>query len=133
MTIPEISRVEGLSQSHVAKLLAILRKAGIVSAARGQVGGYKLSRTPEQIPLRDILYPLGGTLFGPEFCSRHTGLEATCVHDTDCALRPLWANLDAVVNAVVERFSLADLVDGKIDMPLVQLGAVGGRTRAGRP
>ncbi|MBS1707522.1 MAG: Rrf2 family transcriptional regulator [Armatimonadetes bacterium] len=130
MTIPEISRAEGLSQSHVAKLLAILRKAGVISATRGQVGGYRLARPAGQIALRDILQPLGGTLFGPEFCARHTGLEADCVHKTDCALRPLWTNLEAVVNSVIDRYTLGDLVDGNIEQPLVHLGQVHDRHHA---
>ncbi|MBX3111020.1 MAG: Rrf2 family transcriptional regulator [Fimbriimonadaceae bacterium] len=130
MTIPEISRVEGLSQSHVAKLLAILRRAGIVTASRGQVGGYRLARSAESIALREILAPLGGHLFSPEFCARHTGLEANCLHQTDCMLRPLWSNIDAAVNAVVDRYTLADLVAGKIEGPLVQVES-GGRPKAG--
>jgi len=131
MTIPEISRVEGLSQSHVAKLLAILRKAGIVTATRGQVGGYRLARRAENIALRDILVPLGGNLFGEEFCGRHTGLESSCVHDTDCALRPLWSSLDAAVRSVVDRYNLADLVHGRVEAPLVQISNGAARPKAG--
>ena len=129
MTIPEISRAEGLSQSHVAKLLAILRKAGVVSAMRGQVGGYRLARKAEMIGLREILVPLGGTLFGPEFCARHTGLEPNCVHETDCALRPLWSNLDAAVNAIIDRYTLADLIANRIEAPLVQIGNTNSRPK----
>ncbi len=129
MTIPEISRAEGLSQSHVAKLMAILREAGLVHATRGHVGGYRLSRKPETISLREILVPLGGTLFGPAFCTRHSGLGEECVHMTDCSLQPLWANLDALVNALMERYSLADLVEGNIDQPLVQLQEASSRLK----
>lgn len=131
LTIPEISRIEGLSQSHVAKLLAILRKAGIVTATRGQVGGYRLAKKAEDVALRDILVPLGGHLFGEEFCARHTGLEATCVHDTDCALRPLWTNLDAAVRSVVDRYTLADLIFGRVEAPLVHISNGAARPKVG--
>ncbi|ARU39689.1 hypothetical protein CCB80_00435 [Armatimonadetes bacterium Uphvl-Ar1] len=38
MTIPEISDQEGLTSSHVAKILAILRRSGFVASTRGQSG-----------------------------------------------------------------------------------------------
>ncbi|RYG34392.1 transcriptional regulator, partial [bacterium] len=44
LTIPEISRLEGLSQTHVAKLLMLLRQSGFVRSSRGQAGGYRLDR-----------------------------------------------------------------------------------------
>ena len=59
MTIPEISRLEGLSATHVAKLLMILRKGGFIKSTRGQAGGYTLSRPAEQIYVSDVLLELG--------------------------------------------------------------------------
>ena len=42
LTIPEISRAEGISEAYAAKLLRILRLGGFVTAARGP-GGYSLA------------------------------------------------------------------------------------------
>lgn len=123
MTIPEISREEGLTQSHVAKLLAILRKAGFISSTRGQLGGYTLARTPEDIGIREVLESLGGRLFGEGFCERHSGIEAECVHETECLLRPLWTNIQHVVDQVITKYTLGDLLDGTIPEPLITLGA----------
>ena len=50
LTIPEISEAEGLSSFYVAKLMRILRRAGLVKSARGQIGGYSLSRPPIRLP-----------------------------------------------------------------------------------
>ena len=44
LTIPEISEAEGISSYYVAKLMRILRRGGFVTSARGQAGGYTLSR-----------------------------------------------------------------------------------------
>ena len=44
VTIPEVSRLEGLSQTNVAKMLMILRKEGFIVSTRGQSGGYAISR-----------------------------------------------------------------------------------------
>ena len=51
LTIPEISRTEGISPEYVAKLMRILRQGGLVTSARGATGGYTLrapqSRSPQ--------------------------------------------------------------------------------------
>ena len=49
LTIPEISRAEGITHHNVAKLLRILRQGGFVESARGQQGGYALARPPHQV------------------------------------------------------------------------------------
>src|SRR4051794_21206060 len=73
MTIPEISRVEGLTPTHVAKLTMILRKEGFIRSTRGHGGGYTLARAPEQIAVGEVLAALGGKLYDEEFCNRHAG------------------------------------------------------------
>src|SRR5688572_3949347 len=84
MTIPEISRVEGMSTTHVAKLLTILRKEGFIVSTRGQAGGYVLSRPPEEIVIGAVLEALGGKLYDGDFCNRHAGQLSICTHAVDC-------------------------------------------------
>lgn len=124
MTIPEISREEGLTTSHVAKLLAILRKAGFVKSTRGQLGGYTLAKTTDKMVLRDVLEALGGRLYYSSFCLRHSGVERECVHETDCNLKPLWASIQAAVDTVVARYTVADVMSGSIPEPLVTMSPV---------
>lgn len=114
VTIPQISAQEGLTVSHVAKLMAILRTAGLVTATRGQSGGYQLARKPSELYLNEILEPLGGRLFDDGFCDRFKGHMDECVHKTDCTLRPLWSNLQHVVDSVVSRYTLEDLLEGRL-------------------
>ena len=49
ITIGELSRAEGISEPHVAKMMRILRKGGFVRSTRGQAGGYTLARPADQI------------------------------------------------------------------------------------
>ena len=49
LTIPEIAAAEGLSVPYVAKLLAVLRQAGLIESARGRAGGYRFAGTPEEV------------------------------------------------------------------------------------
>ena len=93
LTIPEISRAEGISPEYVAKLMRILRRGGLVTSARGATGGYTLSRPADQITAGEALTVLGGRLFESGFCERHAGAESLCTHSIDCSLRSLWRTL----------------------------------------
>jgi len=126
LTIPEISEAEGLSSFYVAKLMRILRRAGLVKSARGQIGGYSLSRPPDQIAVGEALMALGGRLFETDFCTDHTGLEKTCTSSVDCSIRSLWQAVQNVVDQVLSKTTLTDLLRNEQEMtslvsPLVQI------------
>lgn len=116
VSIPEISKAEGLSAPNVAKLMRLLRLSGFVVSARGQSGGYTLSRAATQINVGAVMEALGGRLYSASFCSRHAGLQEVCVHDTDCAMRSLWASLQTRIAAVLSDTSLQDLLRPEIEM-----------------
>lgn len=121
LTIPEISRLEGLSQTHVAKLLMILRKEGFVKSTRGQAGGYTLAAPAKEICVGPVLAALGGKLYDDEFCGRHSGHQDLCTHAVDCSVRSLWQNIQVAVDNVVDRLTLADLIQPLESKPNVQL------------
>ena len=110
LTIPEISKHEGLTPTHVAKLLMILRKEGFIASTRGQAGGYSLARKPEDIPVGEVLEALGGKLYDEEFCGKHSGQLSICTHAVDCSVRSLWQVIQESVDQVVTRLTIADLI-----------------------
>lgn len=110
LTIPEISRAEGLSSHYVAKLMRILRRGGLVKSVRGQAGGYMLARPLNQIPVAEAMAVLGGRLYEPEFCEQHGGSEVVCTHTIDCSIRSLWRSLQQVVDQVLGKTTLDDLI-----------------------
>ena len=113
VTIPEIARIEGLSIPHVAKLMRSLRRGGFVKSVRGQAGGYKLARPPDHINIGEVLAWLGGRLFGPSFCSMHSGMAELCTHSIDCSIRSLWQSVQHVVDQVLGKVTLSDLLSGE--------------------
>jgi Rrf2 family protein len=110
VTIPEISRQEGLSPTHVAKLLMILRKEGFISSTRGQAGGYSLARPAHQILVGDVLATLGGKLFDDEFCGRHSGQMNVCARSVDCSVRSVWQIVQNAVDQALAGITVADLI-----------------------
>jgi Rrf2 family protein len=116
MTIPEISKAEGLSIPNVAKLMRLLRMGGMVKSVRGQAGGYTLSKPAGQIPISHVMEMLGGQFFGPKFCDRHSGRQDVCTHFTDCSLRSLWNTVQLVLHEVFGKTTLQDLLCNESQM-----------------
>lgn len=116
LSIPEISKAEGLSIPNVAKLMRLLRLGGIVTSVRGQAGGYTLALPADQISVGSVMDVLGGRFFSPKFCDRHSGLGKVCTHATDCALRVLWTTVQEVLDGVLRKVTLKDLLCGEHDM-----------------
>jgi len=110
LTIPEISRAEGLSSHYVAKILRILRRGGLVRSARGQSGGYTLTRPLDSISVAEAMAVLGGRLYEAEFCAQHVGSEDVCAHTIDCSIRSLWRSLQQVVDQVLGKTMLTELL-----------------------
>jgi Rrf2 family protein len=129
LTIPEISRAEGISSHYVAKLLRVLRRGGLVKSVRGQAGGYTLARPLSEIPVGEALAVLGGRLYDPEFCESHGGAEVICAHSIDCSIRSLWRSVQQAVDQVLGKTTLEDLLpkqplDGIPPVAPVQLTAI---------
>lgn len=116
LSIPEISRAEGLSIPNVAKLMRLLRIGGFVASVRGQAGGYTLSRPANAIAVGPVLELLGGRLYGPSFCERHAGLQEVCNHNENCLIRSLWRTLQRMMEGVLANMTLSDLLQSESDM-----------------
>jgi Rrf2 family protein len=110
LTIAEMAEREGISAPNVAKIMRILRRAGLVTSTRGKAGGYTLARPAPEVRVLDVLAPLGGRLFDQEFCDRHSGVETHCLHTRDCSIRPVLRGMQQAVDQVLGELTLASLV-----------------------
>ena len=110
LTIPEISRLEGISSHYVAKIMRILRRGGFVTAERGQAGGYTLARPAAEINVGEVLAHLGGRLFESGFCETHAGSVESCTHSIDCSIRSLWRGVQVLVDEVLSHTTVGDLL-----------------------
>ena len=110
LTIPEISELVGISEANAGKILRMLRLAGFVESARGQTGGYRLTRAPAQIPISEVLTALGGKLYESGFCDLHAGVENICTNSIDCSIRSLWKTIQTLLDGVLDKLSLQDLL-----------------------
>ena len=116
LTLPDLAAAEGLSIPYAAKLMTVLRNAGLVDSVRGRAGGYVLAKPPSEIGLGSLLLQLGEPLFDePSYCHRHAGQadDGLCVHTGGCSLRALWQTLEHWMRGTLDQITLADLLQSE--------------------
>jgi len=62
VTTASIAAAYGVSEAHLSKVFQRLSKAGLVKSVRGPHGGFRLSRAPGRITLREIYEALDGPI-----------------------------------------------------------------------
>lgn len=114
LTCHDIAAKEGISVPYSAKLMNILKRAGLVTSVRGEKGGYRLSRDASEINLFQILEALGGSFYNEDFCTCFSGEREQCVHyDSSCSLRSVWSMLAEHIQGVLGATTLAELAGKK--------------------
>ncbi len=116
LTIADIAKAEKLTPAYVGKLMRVLRKGALVEAQHGPTGGYRLPRPATEVNVGEILSVLGGRLFEPKYCEKYGGEQPFCIHTSECSVRSLWSGLDLIIDNVLRRTSLADLIRAERSM-----------------
>jgi FeS assembly SUF system regulator len=91
-----------LPQATVAKVLKALAHAGLVTAARGASGGYRLARSARGISVAEVVAAIDGDI-GLTQCSVHV---EECARTSYCPTRPHWAAINRAVGEALSAVSL---------------------------
>ena len=79
LNIRELAEQEKIPEATIAKVVARLRKAGLLAAERGRNGGYSLTRAADTITLSQVVGAFGNTIYDADFCGRMTsGASPAC-------------------------------------------------------
>ena len=124
MTGALVAENEGLTRDYAGKLLNLLSQHDLVESLRGRNGGFVLARPAADITVADIVRALSNDIFDSEYCERHGGAESVCVHDSSCALRPVWSTVSEMIALTLESITLQDLLrtEGQLSQELKPLG-----------
>jgi Rrf2 family nitric oxide-sensitive transcriptional repressor len=107
VTIEDVARSYGISKAHLMKVVHRLGLHGYVETVRGRKGGLRLARSPEQIRVGEVVRSTEESLtlvecFDPA--------SSQCAIDPACGLRPALHEALAAFLAVLDGYTLADLV-----------------------
>ncbi len=108
-SLKDIANRQGISNKYLEQIIAMLNKEGYLITARGNNGGYKLAKKPEEYIIGDILRATEGDL-APIYCLTEDG---ECDKKEGCITFSFWKGLDDVINEYVNSKTLADLIPEK--------------------
>ncbi|RMD68713.1 MAG: Rrf2 family transcriptional regulator [Gammaproteobacteria bacterium] len=100
VTLADISQWQGVSLSYLEQIFARLRKQGLVEGIRGPGGGYRLSRSPDEITVAEIIV----TVEGPMIIYQTYGEQPLS--------KELWQRLSQQVHDYLDTITLGDLIRG---------------------
>ena len=108
VALGSIAARQDISERYLEQMVALLKKAGLVSAVRGAGGGYRLNRPAEEISVGDVLRALEGSL-EPVKCAAFYSEEG-CMAADGCVTKYVWQKINDSINETVDRIMLDELV-----------------------
>ena len=109
LSVNQIAATQRLSPKYLERILAALKHAGIVTAARGINGGYQLARPPEMVRMTDVVAALDGA---PCLVTCVKAPDTCPMHDI-CPTRGVWGAIQTAVDGILSGTTLKDLVETK--------------------
>jgi Rrf2 family transcriptional regulator, iron-sulfur cluster assembly transcription factor len=110
VSLAEIAERQDISQEYLEQLFGKLRRAGLVTSARGPGGGYFLARHKAEINLADVILAVDE----PLRVTRCSGDAVDgCVKGEKCCAHDLWASLGRQMMYFLESVTLEDVVENR--------------------
>ena len=103
--ISEISKVQDVPKSYLAKIMQHLVKVGLVNSRRGAKGGFFLARPADRITLRQTIEAVEGPIY-LNVCLIRKG---ECPRDEICPVHPVWREAQEKLFSVLESKTMAQL------------------------
>lgn len=103
----DLALAQDISEKYLEAIIKSLVRAGLLSGIRGKGGGYRLTRSPEEYTVGEILRVTEDSL-APVACLEREA--SPCARQEDCPTRPIWQGLEDAINTYLDGVTLAELV-----------------------
>ena len=108
VSLKDIAARQEISAKYLEAIVKSLVKERYLTGLRGKSGGYRLTRTPEEYTVGNILRLTEGSL-APVACLEQNAVE--CRRMAECRTLPMWRKLNTMINDYFDGITLADLVN----------------------
>ncbi|KAB1074058.1 Rrf2 family transcriptional regulator [Methylobacterium planeticum] len=115
-SIAQIARAYGISENHLTKVVHQLGRLGLVRTSRGRGGGLRLGKPPGEIVVGAVVRQTEDDLALVECFA--TG---ACAITAPCRLKHVLGEALAAFLAVLDRYTLADLLGDDAGPEIAQL------------
>lgn len=107
VSIKDVAERQDISLKYLEQIVNILSKKGYLKSQRGSQGGYKMTRSPEEYTVGDILRVTEGDM-APVACLEDE--ENICPRAGVCPTVGFWQGLYKTVNDYMDSVTIADLM-----------------------
>ena len=108
VNVTSLSQSTGVTEKYLEQIIALMKKADVVSATRGASGGYKLTDSPDNITVGRVLRAVEDNLEIVD-C-----LHSGCGNSEKCVARSLWGKLYDNINSYLDTISLTQLAEDNL-------------------
>jgi Rrf2 family protein len=109
VTRERVAEAQGIPSAFLENIFLELKRAGIVEARRGPVGGFRLALPASDIAVADVIRAVSG----PLATVRGARPQALEYEGSAEPLRDLWIAVRASLRSILENVTLADLAAGR--------------------
>ena len=104
--LKEVAARQDISEKYLENILKVLVQNGFLEGLRGKGGGYRLTRSPDQYTVAEILLLTEGSL-AP--VSGLTPGAPACERKANCRTYTMWKGLNDLIADYFGKITLADL------------------------
>ena len=104
--LKEVAARQDISEKYLENILKVLVQNGFLEGLRGKGGGYRLTRSPGQYTVAEILLLTEGSL-APVSCL--TPGAPACERMANCRTYTMWKGLNDLIADYFGKITLADL------------------------
>ena len=104
--LKEVAARQEISEKYLENILKVLVQNGFLEGLRGKGGGYRLTRSPDQYTVSEILMLTEGSL-APVSCL--TPCASACARMANCRTYEMWKGLNDLISDYFGNITQADL------------------------
>lgn len=105
--LKEVAERQDISEKYLENILKVLVQNGFLAGLRGKGGGYRLTRSPDQYTVSEILLLTEGSL-APVSCLEPGA--PPCARMAQCRTYNMWSGLNTLIRDYFDHITLADLM-----------------------
>lgn len=109
VSLKYVAKEEEISEKYLSQIVILLKLNGLVTAFRGAYGGYKLSRDPSHITVREVVEVFEGNLM-PVDCAIDRSI---CKRSYNCSAARVWKELGDTIVKTLDAITLKDVISKK--------------------
>lgn len=104
--LKEVAARQEISEKYLENILKVLVQNSFLEGLRGKGGGYRLTRSPDQYTVGEILNLTEGSLAAVSCLAPGA---PTCHRMANCRTYEMWKGLDDMIENYFSKITLADL------------------------